>query len=354
MSNRLAVAAAVMFSVSAFSPAYAGDGDPIPYISLGAGVHWPQSIDVNGAGVDSEVDMDKGATFRAAVGIDYDSPLRSELELSHYTSDLDTVDGADASGDIDVTGLMANVYWDFLSDSPYTPYIGAGIGGFQIDANGNNPIGGSTVDDDDFALGYQGIIGVSRHINEQWSLTADYRYFTLNQVNMRSQAGTDLASDFETHALMFGLRYDFGVPKKPVQAEPVVEPAVVVQPEPEPEPVAAPEPVQVPRTYLVFFDWDRSDLTPAALEIVRDAAANAQAGGISVITATGHADRSGTDTYNDKLSQRRAETVKAQLVAFGVTGSSISTDWKGERQPLVPTDDGIREPQNRRVEIVFP
>jgi outer membrane protein OmpA-like peptidoglycan-associated protein len=103
----------------------------------------------------------------------------------------------------------------------------------------------------------------------------------------------------------------------------------------------------------VFFDWDKSTLTQEAQAIIRTAAANAKAGNIVRIELMGHADRSGPDRYNMGLSQRRADAVKAELVRQGLKANEIVTFAKGEREPLVPTADGVREPQNRRVEIVF-
>ena len=114
-----------------------------------------------------------------------------------------------------------------------------------------------------------------------------------------------------------------------------------------------PAAVEIPRTYLVFFDWDRADLRPDSIPIVREAAANAGKTSLTRIVTTGHADRSGPDAYNLRLSKRRAETIKAELVRLGIPETEIKVFWKGEQEPLVPTDDGIREPQNRRVEIVF-
>ena len=74
---------------------------------------------------------------------------------------------------------------------------------------------------------------------------------------------------------------------------------------------------------------------------------------MSRINLTGHADRAGSDAYNVRLSQRRAEAVKAELVRLGFNANDISVVAKGEADPLVPTADGVREPKNRRVEILF-
>jgi flagellar motor protein MotB len=71
------------------------------------------------------------------------------------------------------------------------------------------------------------------------------------------------------------------------------------------------------------------------------------------IDVTGHADRAGGDAYNMALSLRRANMVKDQLVREGIAANQITVVGRGESQPLLPTADGVREPQNRRVEIVL-
>jgi outer membrane protein OmpA-like peptidoglycan-associated protein len=109
----------------------------------------------------------------------------------------------------------------------------------------------------------------------------------------------------------------------------------------------------VARTYLVFFDWDRADLTDRARQIIGDAAQNARNTRSTRIEVSGHADRSGTPQYNQRLSQRRAEAVAAELVRQGVARNEIGVQAFGESRPLVPTADNVREPQNRRVEIVL-
>ena len=107
------------------------------------------------------------------------------------------------------------------------------------------------------------------------------------------------------------------------------------------------------RTYLVFFDWDRANLTARARQIVAEAASASTRVQVTRIEVAGHADRSGSDRYNQGLSVRRAQAVADELVRDGVARESITTQGFGERQPLVPTADGVREPHNRRVEIVL-
>jgi outer membrane protein OmpA-like peptidoglycan-associated protein len=111
--------------------------------------------------------------------------------------------------------------------------------------------------------------------------------------------------------------------------------------------VATPQPQQ----FLVFFEFDSSKLTPDAMEIVRSVAEAAINQSGSSIMLTGYADRAGSDAYNLALSGRRADQVKSDLVNLGISRDAISTEAKGEADPLVPTADGVAEPQNRRVEI---
>jgi hypothetical protein len=122
-------------------------------------------------------------------------------------------------------------------------------------------------------------------------------------------------------------------------------PPQVAAPPPPPPPAAAP-------TFMVFFDWDRSNLSAQAMATLQQAAAAFKARGNVSVTATGHTDTSGPEGYNMALSLRRANAVKDNLVQQGVPPASIVTVGRGEANLLVQTGDGVREPQNRRVEIV--
>jgi outer membrane protein OmpA-like peptidoglycan-associated protein len=102
---------------------------------------------------------------------------------------------------------------------------------------------------------------------------------------------------------------------------------------------------------VVYFDWDRSDLTAEAQSVVSQAAAYARSGRPTRILIVGHADTSGAAAYNIGLSNRRSRTVADALVAQGVSGSVISVDGKGETELARPTADGVREPLNRRATV---
>jgi iron complex outermembrane receptor protein len=119
-----------------------------------------------------------------------------------------------------------------------------------------------------------------------------------------------------------------------------------------PPPAVAPAPAMA-KSYLVFFDFNKSDLTPQAASIVDQAAANAGPAKVTKLEVTGHTDTVGSDAYNMRLSRRRAESVAAQLEKDGIPASEIAIFAKGKRDLLVPTADGVKEPQNRRVQIVY-
>jgi outer membrane protein OmpA-like peptidoglycan-associated protein len=141
------------------------------------------------------------------------------------------------------------------------------------------------------------------------------------------------------HSILVGLRYALFAP-------PAASPPTPQTMAPAPAPEAA-------RTYLVFFDWDRADLNDRARQIIREAAQNATHVKLTRIEVNGYTDLSGTAAYNEGLSLRRARAVAAELTRDGVAQSSIDIHGYGETHPLVPTAAGVREPQNRRVEILF-
>jgi OOP family OmpA-OmpF porin len=106
-------------------------------------------------------------------------------------------------------------------------------------------------------------------------------------------------------------------------------------------------------TFQVFFDFDRSNIEVTAAQIIEQAAASAKKGNMTRIELVGHTDAAGTEAYNQALSERRALAVKQQLLKDGVPASEITAVGVGKGGQLVPTADGVREPQNRRTEILL-
>jgi iron complex outermembrane receptor protein len=193
----------------------------------------------------------------------------------------------------------------------------------------------------DFRADWNGIAG----------LPVDLSFFVTNATDTVYKVGvldlfTSLGYDdaLYNEPRMFGaqLKYHFGGPAP----EPEVAPAAYVPP-----PVTVP--AAAPKSYLVFFDFDKSDLTPQAVTIVDQAAHNAGPAKVTRLEVTGHTDTVGSDAYNMRLSRRRAESVAAELEKDGIPSSAIAIIAKGKRDLLVPTADGVKEPQNRRVQIVY-
>jgi len=116
---------------------------------------------------------------------------------------------------------------------------------------------------------------------------------------------------------------------------------------------ATPQVAAAPETYIVYFDWDSDAVDRSGDRVIDEAVTAANSLGITDFSITGHADRSGSDDYNLNLSLRRADNVKAALMARGVQEGGISVAGRGEAEPAIITDDGVREPANRRVEIIL-
>ena len=323
------------------------------YIAGGAGANYrfPSTSDA-GVKLKSEV----GALGVASIGWGFGNGLRAELEGNFRQNDIlrTAVSGAVASrkvGYLQSYGPMVNVMYDINLGLPVTPYVGAGVGYAWEKVQDRGAFSTTTfrINDTRGALAYQGILGVAYSLSSMvpgLSLTAEARYYGTTSPTIHSQtrtAGVLGSTTFkptnDNVSGLIGFRYAFGAP---APMAPAAAPA--------PAPAAAPG---VARTYLVFFDWDRADLTARAREIIKEAATNAQRANVTRIEVAGHADRSGDAAYNQRLSQRRAEAVAAQLVRDGVARGAISVQAFGESRPLVPTADNVREPQNRRVEIVL-
>ena len=112
--------------------------------------------------------------------------------------------------------------------------------------------------------------------------------------------------------------------------------------------------VCAPGPYIVYFDWDQSAITPEAASTLDNAisAYNRGCTGTKVMLA-GHADRSGPVTYNVGLSQRRNTAVRGYMSSRGMMDGAFAEEAFGESRPAVATADGVRNDQNRRVEITY-
>jgi OOP family OmpA-OmpF porin len=299
------------------------------YVSAGVGVNLLEDSDfdsTSGFGSGS-TDLDLGPVGVLAVGYDF-GYLRAEAELGvrNNTGSFEFCGFIlcnDVDGHVRTISGMANLLVDF-DLGPVTLYGGGGLGFANVEMYTAD----SFASDFDTVAAWQGIAGLAFNVTQQLAVTAEYRYFSsFEDLSFEDQGVENV--EFSNHSGLIGVRYTFA-PPAPAAAE-------VVQ----------------AKSYLVFFDFDSSQLTADAQSIVATAAADALAGGSPSLNVTGHTDRSGSDAYNQALSIRRATAVQNALIAGGVPAGIIVIRGAGESEPLVPTADGVREPQNRRVEIVI-
>jgi opacity protein-like surface antigen len=216
------------------------------------------------------------------------------------------------------------------------------------------PAGGPLVERFPFAssttqTGWAAGGGLEWMLNPSWTVKAEYLHVELSATGAQTVATNFLGpSALATDVMRYrpsgasvdmarvGISYHFGSP-----------------PPPPPAPMAAPmAPPAAPTVFIVFFDWDRDTITPEGMQIVQQAADAYKSGAPVQIQVTGYTDRSGSAGYNQRLSERRANNVAKALAARGVPREQMLVSGKGENDNRVPTANGVREPQNRRVEIV--
>ena len=327
------------------------------YIGGGAGINYLQRENLQlsaPASASGTVRSTVGPAVVLSLGWGFGNGFRTEFEGNYrengsFTNPRGFGTPASAGGTEQKAGAMFNVLYDFVGILPAVqPYVGVGAG-YQWAIEQNLHVvpasgfgGASAANNSRGSFAYQAIAGAAMPIASVPGLavTADYRFMGLTgdrnyPANIGGIPGNIRSTDNFNHSFLIGFRYAFGV-----------APAAAAN---------APMPVADAgaKTFLVFFDWNRADLTPRAQGIVRDAASYSTATRYTRIDVDGNADTSGTPGYNQGLSERRANVVSAELVRDGVPQSAISMHAYGDTKLLVPTGPNTREPQNRRVEIVF-
>ncbi len=349
MKLRLALAAATALALPIVAHAQPVTG---PYVSLGAGTTILNPAPISSVDGSAEGKLLFREAYSGVVGAGYGfgDGFRVELSGDFYRNTAHKIDG-NGGGQEPVTGAqktygaMALVYYDIPVGLPIFPYVGAGAGYQWAKFNSDISDAGDTIAGTYGSFAYNIIGGVAYPLPmvPGLSLTAEYRFMQMTATKKYLAQSGGLYGPINigqesSHTFLVGLRYQIFNPPPP--------------PPPAPTPVAAPAPAPA-KTYLVFFDWDKYNLTPRALDIISQAATDSKSQSTTTLEVSGYTDTSGTPTYNMGLSQRRATAVANQLVADGVPASEITTHAFGETHLLVPTGPGVREPQNRRVEIVL-
>jgi OmpA-OmpF porin, OOP family len=343
-------------------------------------------------GISGTPNLNSGFNVGARGGYQW-GPWRFEEEYSYRNNELSsnnsfilrgpfgndfTTSGGRTSGESHSNAIMTNVIYDFTFGWPVTPHIGAGIGAVEVvdtlSANSftlSNPIGppinpsspnsvapqtfhGTLLSGSSWQFGYQGIAGIRYEFSPAVALDVDYRYLGATSTTITNNnsarypfpngsGGTNccahgsFTTNYRSNNIVASLTMKFGAPPAP----------------PPPLPPAPPPPPPQ-KVFLVFFDWDKYNITPEGEKIIELAAQQYKAGGAVRLQVTGYTDTTGSYAYNQRLSERRANAVAARLAALGVARSDMAVSGRSFNDLRVPTPLGVREPQNRRVEILFP
>jgi len=329
------------------------------YVGLGAGANFMSQENISSIGFapgfkgipqgsSGSLSFNTGWLVSGSAGWGFGNGLRVEAELAYRSNGLSSISafGTSVSGygnaKEDKGTATLNALYDFTTLSPWVvPYVGIGAGYGIVDWSKAGSFSGNQG-----AFAVQGIAGLAFPIASVpgLSITTEFKFLAM-PANRTYNGGITLGKTFSTvsvttdndnnYSVLVGLRYAFGRPPPP-------PPPAVVAPAPAPA-----------RSYLVFFDWDKYNLTDRAKQIIAEAAANIPKVQHTRIEVNGYTDTTGTAKYNMALSIRRANAVAAELVRLGVAKSDIAIQGFGDTHLLVPTGPQVREPQNRRVEIII-
>ena len=169
--------------------------------------------------------------------------------------------------------------------------------------------------------------------------------------------------------LLIALAFAAGCATEPPKPEPKPAPPPAPKPAPPPEPKPAPAPAPAPEkpkpapekpkpvaekvTFAadVLFDFDKAVIKPEGKSKLDDISNKVRGVNLEVVIAIGHADSVGSDAYNQRLSIRRSESVKAYMVSKGIEPNRVYTEGKGEKQPVADNKTRDGRAKNRRVEI---
>ena len=348
--KKLSVSLLALAAALIAAPAAHADQNVGWYVGAGVGGTLPIDSDLhtpsgkfNGRMEDANLDL------LGNVGYEWANGWRVEGEYFHNQNNVNHVASMNGSGHLSNNIAFANAIYSFKNYTRYTPYVGGGVGVDFVNVKGvgSGGVGYLTGDTTNFA--YQGIAGVSTQLDPHWSASLDYRYIASTDPKVNSTAGGQGRMENASHNIIAGLRYSFGVPTPAVAAPMRTASAPVVTQRAAEKPAVAP----MAPDFMVFFDFNKSVLTPEAKQIIASAAEEYKRNGYAAISITGHTDTVGSVSYNDKLSEQRSWAVEAELKRLGVETSHIKASGVGKQGLLVPTADGVREAQNRRAEITL-
>lgn len=231
--NRKLAAALGGAALAAFASTSMG-AEPGWYVSGQAGASFLNDADIEatdeGNALDSEIEHDVGFGVGGALGYDIGNGFRVEGEIGYRQNDLDEISGRGVStpfegefsdGDMSALSFMANVFYDFYTQSPWKPYVGGGIGVAEVSINdaevGRFSIGGMEdperggdfADDEDTVFAWQVGTGIGYEVNPWATVSLDYRYFATEDPSFTDPDGINFDSEYGSHNASVSLRYRF-------------------------------------------------------------------------------------------------------------------------------------------------
>lgn len=384
-----ALAAGMLTALLIPQLAHTEDGSG-PYIQLQGGYVTPNSGDgssrtpaavpgMQQTVVHFDTDYDDGYTFGGSAGY-VSGSTRVELAVDHLRNRIDQAAATALGGSVISTDTAMLNVWFELAQGKVRPYLGGGLGAVRKSIDAHHDEGAAA------QLG----IGVDWLLNEHLAIDTRYRYLSTERIKYESN-GSSLAADYSAQALTIGLRYAFF--SDPLPPPPVPTTATIESPRPPtdsdgdgvldeqdqcpgtsqgvavdavgcplPPPCKAPEPGQALdlsgcatgdtiTLHGVTFEFDKAVLTLNAKTIL-DGIANASLAAPAIhFEISGHTDSKGSDSYNQTLSEQRAESVATYLESRGVAADRMTSVGYGETRPVADNESEEGRELNRRVEL---
>lgn len=367
------------------------------------------------SGPSSNYEYDSELAYALTVGYMFSNGLRPEFELSYRQDQPDSITNSSGGSEltdaskVSVSTAFGNLWYDLFPSWSIRPYIGGGVGfarakldNFQQDNIGplqrQDPLGGGAEpprQGEDSVFSYQLGVGVNWDVWGNYTLGLDYRYLKTEDFDFfvfQRQQFSKFVSDYEANTLFLSLNYYFRQ-QQPAPPPPPPAPAEVVEPTdsdndgvpddidqcpntpsgeavdsvgcplPPPAPlcgeamsgsVASVEGCDVGESIVlrgVNFATDKSNLDANARTLLDDVVADLKNFSDVEVEISGHTDSRGDASYNQKLSERRANSVRDYLVDNGIADNRLSTVGYGLTRPIGDNETTEGQAENRRVEL---
>lgn len=337
---------------------FAGTG---PYLGLEAGANWvPNETYTNSVKPGYTQADDIGWMGGLVAGYSFANGLRPEIEFFYRTSSLHAHNGRSS-----VPGGFVNLWYDFTLPSTWAmpsihPYVGGGVGFGRI-----NPILSSQFPNNyRSALLYQAGAGIDWDVTDRLTASIGYRWMESSKAAFAGDNTDAAVGRYRAQTALVGVRYSFGEePVAPVQAPPPPPPPPAAPPPPPPAKPKCNPPAGfkvdenchiIPQKVTlrsVNFKFDKATLTEPAKRTLDNVAAALKKQPELAVEINGYTDSVGAASYNKRLSQQRADSVRTYLITDGVKGSNLTAKGFGETNPVASNKTRAGRTLNRRVEF---